>query len=205
MSGETGGSRRQAVLMAYDDASRAIGDIARLVQRWDGPTPCGDWTCSDLAGHLLCIVEYWRGLLQAALDGEPRSHLPRGPQLAAMNADALQRLPIPSGPARIECFGAVVAEHRTRLSEVDWTMTLGSWKGLGALSLGQHTGVAVGELHVHAWDLARARGADHRPRDAATVAEGQRVLGRGAEQGDPWRAVLRGYGRDPDWPGPRSD
>jgi hypothetical protein len=163
-TGETGGSGRRAVLVAYDDAIGAIGaigDIARPVERWDGPPPCGDWTRSDLAGHLLCIVEYWRGLLQAALDGEPRSHLPRGAQLASMNADDLRRLRVASGAERIERVPAVVAEHRTRLAEVDWSLTLGSWTGLGALSLAQHTGVAVGELHVDAWDLARARGVDH--------------------------------------------
>ena len=45
----------------------------------------------------------------------------------------------------------------------------GTWSGLGDLTVGQHTGIAIGEWHVHAWDLARASGTDHRPSDASTV------------------------------------
>jgi hypothetical protein len=39
---------------------------------------------------------------------------------------------------------------------------------------------------------------DHRPHDVLTVARGQRVVFRATEAGDPWVAVLLGYGRDPD-------
>jgi hypothetical protein len=69
-------------------------------------------------------------------------------------------------------------------------------------------GAACAEWHLHAWDLARALGADYRPADPAVVLAGWRsgmphlplpapgrlagLAGRGT---DPWHAVLAASGR----------
>jgi putative acetyltransferase len=116
-----------------------------------------------------------------------------------MNATDLATLEVESGPERIETFVELAEIHLRRLHEANWDTTLGIWAGLGPLTVGEHTGIAIGEWHVHAWDLARASGSDHVPADPATVREGQHVLKRATDPGDPWTAVLRGYERDPGW------
>ena len=108
-------------------------------------------------------------------------------------------LPETGGPRRMEIFLDLAAAHLRRLGDVDWSMTLGEWSGLGPLTVGQHSGVAIGEWHVHAWDMARSIGAHHRPSDAMVVAEGNRIVRDVLVRGDPWLAVLDGYGRDPNW------
>jgi len=74
---------------------------------------------------------------------------------------------------------------------------LGEWDGLGELTVGEHTAVAVGEWHIHAWDLARSAGVDHRPADPITVAAGRAVLPEPLPAGDPWLATLTWSGRSP--------
>lgn len=37
------------------------------------------------------------------------------------------------------------------------------WDGVGALNVGQHTGLAVGEWHIHAWDLLEVAVYGHDP------------------------------------------
>jgi len=125
--------------------------------------------------------------------------LPRGPDLADMNARDLAGLTETEGQIRVMRFVELAGEHLQRLSDADWDMPLGNWSGLGVLSVGEHTGVAIGEWHVHAWDLARSHGSDHSPSDPATVASGQVVLNRLVAPGDPWTQILIAYGRDPEW------
>jgi hypothetical protein len=52
---------------------------------------------------------------------------------------------------------------------------------------------------VHAWDVARSLGIDHRPTDDVVIAEGNRVVRDVPIAGDAWRGVLVAYGRDPGW------
>lgn len=163
-----------------------------------GPTPCGEWTLLDLFGHPLAITRYWHRLLDAAVIGRHGVALPRGPELAAMNARDLFGLPETGGPRRMEVFLDLATAHLRRLDDVDWRMTLGEWSGLGPLTVGQHSGVAIGEWHVHAWDMARSIGADHRAADAVVVAEGNRMVRDVSVRGEPGLVVLAGYGRDPD-------
>lgn len=198
-----GALERDAVLSCYADAVAAMGRAGRRVVHWEEPTPCGTWRALDLAGHVLAIVRYYLRLLDAAQAGAPLSGLPRGAALAEMNTNDLTALAERSGPERIEGFTRLAHEHLDRVASADWALILGTWSGLGALTLGQHTGVAVGEWHVHAWDLSRAAGADHRPQDPATVAAGQWAVGRAVGPGDPWTGVLRAYERDPGWAPPR--
>lgn len=81
-----------------------------------------------------------------------------------------------AGTERARQFVELASSYLQRLRDADWTLTLGEWSGLGPLSVGQHSGVAIGEWHVHAWDIAKSIGEEHRLRDAAVVAEGNRVI-----------------------------
>lgn len=116
-----------------------------------------------------------------------------------MKAADLQSLPERGGPERLGRSVELATEHRRRLESVDGKLVVGSWTGVGALTVGQQTGVAVGEWHVHAWDLARSLGGDHHPLASEIVRRGQHVLHRATARGDPWDAVLTGYRRDREW------
>jgi uncharacterized protein (TIGR03083 family) len=191
---------RERILASYADALDAFADLRPAVSDWAAPTPCGTWAALDLAGHVLAIVRYWHGLLHAVAAGAPRTGLPRGDDLAAMNAADLAALSEAGGDERMADFLDEAAAHLERLRRADWDEVLGEWSGLGPLTVGQHSGVAIGEWHVHAWDLARALGRDHRPADVAVVAEGNRVLpGPDGPGGDEWTTLLGRYGRDPSW------
>ena len=205
---------KSAVLACYAEGVVAIRALGARISDWEAPTPCGDWTAVDLAGHLLAIVRYYHRLLDAVAGGRPLVGLPRGADLAAMNANDLAELEVSGGSERVVIFSELAEQHLQRLWDVEWDATLGTWSGLGDLTVGQHTGVAIGEWHVHAWDLARASGGDHRPNDALTVKKGQRPVrrvvdlagegegeGEGGEGGvsNSWISVLRAYGRDPEW------
>jgi Mycothiol maleylpyruvate isomerase N-terminal domain len=187
------------VLSSYDDGVAAIAQHSSHVVDWSARTPCAEWTANDLAGHLLSIVRYYHRLLDASLAGTPITGLPRGRDLADMNSADLGRLDDSTGTERISLFVSSAGAYGTRLAEIGdpgWWLTLGIWEGLGPLTVGQHAGIAIGEWHVHAWDLARVSGRDHHPADAPVVAQGQKVVGRVIEvQGDPWDLVLTGYGR----------
>jgi uncharacterized protein (TIGR03083 family) len=187
------------VLSAYADAVAAIDRASLSIGDWAGPTPCGAWTARDLIGHLLAIVRYWLRLMDASEAGAPLADLPTGGELAEMNARDLAALDVRDPSERSERFAVLATDHLHRLESADWDRKLGTWTPFGDLSIGEHSGIAIGEWHVHAWDLARSSGADHRPSDPFVVAAGQQVLGRPIAGGDPWTAVLTGYERDPEW------
>ena len=72
-------------------------------------------------------------------------------------------------------------------------------------------GAACAEWHLHAWDLARALGASHRPADPEAVligwqagmvhrpavVPGHAVAGRPGRETDPWHVLLLASGRLP--------
>ena len=188
-----------AVLGSYADALATFRGFGLTAVAWDALTPCGEWNLLDLSGHLLMIARYYHRLLDAAETGHHLEGLPRGGRLAAMNARDLRDLAEPTGDERLELFLELASAHVQRLQHVDWTATLGDWSGLGSLTIGQHTGVAIGEWHVHAWDMGRSLGVEHQPRNPVVVAEGNRVVRNVSYQSDPWQAVLLAYGRDPNW------
>lgn len=192
--------QREDVMAGYDDGLRAIERAVAEITDWTAATPCAEWRALDLAGHLLAIIEYYHRLLDAATAGHRRTGLPVGADLRAMNERDLAALPDNSGPERVTTFLVVARDYGRRLTEADWKETLGEWSGIGAMTIGEHTGLAVGEWHLHAWDLARCGGRDHRPADPATVAAGQAVLGALMPSGDPWVATLTWSGRRPPAP-----
>jgi hypothetical protein len=193
---------RARIEASYGKALGAFRLLYPSVTDWDAPTPCGVWTLLDLSGHLLAIARYWLRLLDAAETGHPCVDLPRGRALGAMNARDLSSLPDSAGTSRMELFLDLAADHLRRIEAAEWEITLGGWSGLGPMTLGQHSGVAIGEWHVHAWDMARSVGAQHSPSDAVVVAQGNRIVRDISTKLDPWAAVLDGYERDPDWKPP---
>ena len=187
------------VLAAYDEGVKAITTVTLAVADWNASTPCAAWRCVDLAGHLLCIARYYHRLLDAALTGHPLSGLPRGEALALMNAQDLIELPETSGPERIRDFVRTATAYGDWLRDNDWETSIGAWSGIGRLTIAEHILLAVGEWHIHAWDLARAAGGDHQPADAEVVLAGRRILPGSLPEGEPWAAALQGAGRLPSW------
>lgn len=116
-----------------------------------------------------------------------------------MNARDLAELAPGRGPDRIAAFLPLARRYAERAAEAEWDSVIGDWDGLGPLTVAQHTGLAVGEWHIHAWDLAQAAGADHRPSDPAIVAAGRSILLAAPvqQEADPWLAALIGAGRRP--------
>jgi hypothetical protein len=186
----------ERVLAAYRDGVVSLSRLGAKVVDWQVPTPCPEWTLLDLGGHVLAIARYWHQLLNAALAGQPRAGLPRGADLAAMNAFDLRSLPERRGPERFLAFEAVATRYGERLGDVDWSLPLGTWAGLPPMSIGDHTLAAVGEWHVHAWDVARSFGWDYRPDDPEIIFAGER-LGPPAAGTDVWTASLLAAGRRP--------
>lgn len=189
---------REQVLKVYDDGIAGVRRTAAAITDWSLPTPCSGWNASELAGHLLAIVRYYHRLLDAAVLAHPLVDLPRGRQLEEMNASDLAALPPERGPRRISKFVADAQRSRLLLAEVDWDMQIGSWEALGPLTVEQHTGLAALEWHVHAWDLAKAMGHEHRPLAPEILAQAARVLPAPMPAGDPWTATLRWTGREPE-------
>jgi hypothetical protein len=187
----------ERVLRAYRDGVNSLGRLGSKVVDWRVRTPCHPWTLLDLGGHVLAIARYWHRVLNAALAGEPYTGLPGGAELATMNDLDLRALPERRGPERFLAFEAVATRYGERLAEVDWSAPLGEWQGFGALRIGDHTLAAVGEWHIHAWDVARSFGWEYRPDDPDVVLAGRRVLGAATTEPDPWSAALLAAGRRP--------
>ena len=64
------------VLTQYDDGVVAIG---RVVEQWDDEQwsrpACGDWSGTDLAGHLVTVIGWYHSWLDCALAGDASSFM----------------------------------------------------------------------------------------------------------------------------------
>jgi hypothetical protein len=187
----------ERVLTAYRDGVVSLGRLGAKVADWRVQTPCSPWTLLDLGGHVLAVARYYHRLLNAALSGDPTTGLPLGAALATMNDLDLRALPERHGPERFLAFEAVAARYGERLADADWSQPLGDWQGSGPRPIGDHTLAAVGEWHIHAWDVARSFGWDYRPDDPEVILAGRRVFGAVPDGADPWTAALRAAGRRP--------
>jgi uncharacterized protein (TIGR03083 family) len=172
---------------------------------------CGMWTGGELAGHVLQVSRWYHQWLDRAQAGESDPPFP-AKQLATQNQQALNSLPLSSGPDRLATFRRSATEYTVRL-ESTWDRPYGF--PFGTVTAGQHAALGAMEWHAHAWDLARASGGDHRPVDpdalAAAVVDAwsarhgpvRRVMNRGASPvvrralRDPWPFLLRNTGRHP--------
>jgi hypothetical protein len=198
------------VLRAYDDGVVAVEAMARRIDAadaWDTPTPCPAWSAAELAGHLQVVAGWYHAWLDRAEVGITDPLFAAG-HLPVENAAAVDALPPTSGPERIAAFGSLARAYAKRLPE-RWSLPYGYPRG--RVTAGFHAGVAAIEWHVHAWDLGRVVGEDHRPADpkvlAAAGAESELrwrmptlrplvpVARKVASTGDAWRRVLKGAGR----------
>jgi uncharacterized protein (TIGR03083 family) len=201
---------RDRVLAVHRDGIEALAGFGPAAdpELWSRQV-CGMWTGGELAGHVLQVSRWYHQWLDRAEAGESDPPFP-AKQLATQNQQALNSLPLSSGPERLATFRRSAVDYTQRL-EGTWDLPYGFPSG--TVTAGQHAAVAAMEWHAHAWDLARASGADHRPVDPDTLLEAvvdawsgrhgavRRVVGRSASPvvrrvvGDPWPFLLRNTGR----------
>jgi len=219
-----GAPSRDQVLAAIVEGIDALESIAAGYgdDQWGLRTPCDEWDATALAGHVRCVSRWYHAWLDRAEDGEitkpfDSSELPEQNRLALAELDAEGPL---DGPARVAAFAQSARAYAGRLPDA-WDLPFGYPRG--TVTAGLHAGMVTVEWHVHAWDLARTVGLDHRPahpevlvQAAATTqaslqvdrgrgrglaaAVGRSVAARRARrEGDPWLFLLGVAGRvEPD-------
>ncbi len=196
-----------SVPAAYRDGISAIVEIAGsfTARDWDAATPCAEWRAADLAGHLRCVADDYHEYLDQA----PASRLARlmatgahpeaiARKLARQNAAELAALPDAPPGDHVAAFARSARRYLARAGPL-LGLPHHTYRGRVVTVAGM-AGAACVEWHVHAWDLARAAGRDHRPRDPEAVVAGW-LIGMPhlplARAGDPWLAVLLAAGRSP--------
>lgn len=187
--------------------------MAQVTEGWSedqwGQPACGEWTGVDLAGHLVTVARWYHRWLDRAEAGDSAPPFPAD-VLGARTAEALAQLEPGTGPERVDTFTREAEAYAERLPAT-WLLPYGY--PFGTVTAGLHAGVATVEWHIHAWDLARAAGADHRPADAQALALGAircvaaatggwrgaalGALGPIAFRRDPWASLLTRSGRHP--------
>lgn len=133
------------VVDLYRRAMEQFGDRLRAVRadQWDGPTPCTDWTVRDLANHVIGENRWMPPLLEGktiadvgdALDGDLLGDDP-----AAAWDDA--------------AAAALAAAREPGVMERTVHLSFGDFPGR------YYVGQVLSDHVIHAWDLARAIGAD---------------------------------------------
>lgn len=186
---------------------RALSDCGELVAAaadadLGAPTPCTDW---DLAALLRHMVGQNNGFAAAVADGDAPLSAYEGPTITAATL-------MPSwsaSSARVRAAFALPTAGDIHLTELGLTVPV-------ERALGMHLLDTV----VHAWDVARSLGRDHRPADdlVGPILAGAReiaerpggapgvfadpvVVSAGgsppASPPDPWTEALRLLGRRP--------
>jgi hypothetical protein len=198
---------RRDIIEVYREGVVAVCGIASRVGDWGIATPCTQWEALDVAGHLRCMAENFHEYLNEAPDSRlarlfshdsPAALMVR--QLSRQNAAELAVLPPTTGQEHILAFAISAEAYLDRLGNA-WDEPYLSYRNK-KYTAGEYAGAICVEWHLHAWDLARAMGEDHRPSDPWLIERAWRTgvphlrLPTGE---DPWDAVLRGSGRRPDW------
>ncbi|MEV8225733.1 TIGR03086 family metal-binding protein [Streptomyces sp. NPDC079167] len=183
-------------------AARLIQELIRAVddRQLDGPTPCPDYAVRELLGHLL-------GLTVAFRDA---AHKKSGPTTGTPPTSALPVLPDDWRTALPPLLDELVDAWRSPAALEGMTRA-------GGVDLpGQVAGmVALNELVVHGWDLARATGQEFRA-DEASLRSSEAMLAPGDDDrtgpdaifgppvpvpadAPPADRVIALSGRRPDW------
>jgi uncharacterized protein (TIGR03083 family) len=201
---------RDEVLRLYDEGVDAFARLAGGLSDdgWEGPA-CGEWTAAALTLHVAAVAAWYHAWLDRAEHGDAAPPFP-GEQLAAQNELALVPLAETAGPAARDLFVTRARSYAARLPAA-WDLPYGYPRG--TVTAGLHAAMAASEWHLHAWDLARSVGAEHKPSDpdalyratGACLAKAQGGLkGRIADllvpvgaRLSPWEALLRRSGRAP--------
>ncbi|MFJ6854361.1 TIGR03086 family metal-binding protein [Streptomyces sp. NPDC091271] len=146
-------------------AARQVQELIRAVddRQLDGPTPCPDYAVRELIGHLL-------GLTVAFRDA---AHKKSGPTTGTPPDSALPALPADWRTALPPLLDELVAAWRSPAALEGMTRA-------GGVDLpGQVAGmVALNELVVHGWDLARATGQEFRA-DEGSLRSSEAMLAPG--------------------------
>lgn len=183
------------------DLGPAASEMSRLVQgvrddQLDARTPCHDWRLEQLLQHV-------NGFTFAFTMNARKQRLPDGdPTAGELPADWRSAL-----PARLDELVAAWQDEA-------------AWQGATSaggieMSAADNALVAVEELVLHGWDVARASGQDFRVDDASLdqVERFLEVFARPIESGQGpygppvpvpadrarWERVLGATGRDPHW------
>ncbi len=137
-----------STLLEQYDHARAEFD-ARVDQvrddQWSAPTPCRDWDVRALVGHLVDEARWVPYLLDGGTPEEVGDRFAADP----LGAD-------PAGAWREHSAAAAAAVHAE--GALDGSVVLSS----GQTSVRDYLWDLTCDLAVHAWDLARAIGADER-------------------------------------------
>ncbi|MGI5479927.1 TIGR03086 family metal-binding protein [Streptomyces lavendofoliae] len=148
-------------------ATRRVADLLGGVadDRLDGPTPCPDYTVRDLLAHLAGLAVAFRDAGRKAFgpttDTSPQSGLP------PLGDDWRAAL-----PRRLDELAAAWREPDA------WA---GTTRAGGVVLPGEVAGlVALNEVLVHGWDLARATGQEYAP-DEASLEASRALLASAAE------------------------
>ncbi|MEV8022994.1 TIGR03086 family metal-binding protein [Streptomyces sp. NPDC086554] len=155
-------------MIDFAPQARLVAAVAEGVtdEQLSGPTPCPEYEVRHLLGHLIGLTGAFRDAgrkdMSPVLDQDPGDHVPDvGPGWRAELPKLLDEL--------VEAWRDPAAwEGMTRAGGVDLP---GAVAGI----------VALDELVVHGWDLARATGQAYAP-DEASLAAAQAVLT--PEEGD---------------------
>jgi uncharacterized protein (TIGR03083 family) len=206
------------VLTSYHDGVTVICQLAARFtsSAWNARTPCPEWRARDLAGHLRCVADDYHEYLDDAPVSRYARLMASGPapqtlarKVARQNAAELAALADSSPVENIAAFALSARAYAQRLPSV-WELPHHQYRDRVVTVAGM-AGVACAEWHLHAWDLARALGAEHRPARPEVVLAGWRagmahlpagvvgfaMAGRIGRRADPWQVLLLASGRLP--------
>jgi uncharacterized protein (TIGR03083 family) len=214
--------RLDPLLGAYEDGVAAVCQLAARfsADSWNARTPCPEWRARDVAGHLRCVADDYHEYLDDAPASRYARLMASGPnaqalarKLARQNAAELAALADAPPDEHIAAFALAARSYARRLPSV-WDLPHHQYLDKVVTVAGM-AGAACAEWHLHAWDLARALGTDHRPTDPGTVLTGWQAgmvhlpvaaadytgVGGPGQPPDPWHLLLRSAGRLPAWAG----
>ena len=152
---------------------RACDDVSRRMElvgddQWGFPTPCTEWDVRALVAHLVSGTSWVAPLVEGMTIAEVGDRFD-GDLLGADPKGAWHRAAVAAVAA---CDAAVGLDRTVHLSFGDTTPD-------------DYISERVLDLAMHAWDLARAIGADE-SLDPVVVEKASKVL---AEKADLWRAA----------------
>ncbi|MGP3690144.1 TIGR03086 family metal-binding protein [Streptomyces sp. IBSNAI002] len=160
-----------------DTTTIDLGPQARIVAglvagvpdaRLDGPTPCPDYAVGDLLGHLTGLVVAFRDAGRKDLG--PTTDTDPGAAAPSLPAGWREELPRTLGELAEAWHDPAAWTGMTRAGGLD-------------LPGGIAGAVAVDELVVHGWDLARATGQEYAPDQAALRASHAFLLASVEDEG----------------------
>jgi uncharacterized protein (TIGR03083 family) len=176
----------RAVRQALEHASERVAGLVRDAGPLDGPVPGLEWTKAQLVGHLCAICEAFATTLRGE-DFVERfgkdfiGSYGSGPSfrdaVADLNAKVIRYASFPTPVAAADALTSGAAALLAAFStHQDLSVQRPApWYGPDiTMPVGNLLALAVSELLVHGYDLARAVGADLRP-SAATAASATAV------------------------------